>query len=178
MLGNKATFGGGCFWCTEAVFEVLNGVTGVVPGYAGGHVVNPTYEQVCGKRTGHAEVIQFAFDPAVVTYKQLVELFLVTHDPTSRDRQGNDVGPQYRSVIYAHDEEQAREATEVIAALDAAKVFAKPIVTEVEPLKNFSVAEAYHHGYFRAHPEQPYCASLIGPKLAKVRTKYAGMLKA
>ena len=111
----QATFGGGCFWCTEAVFEGLKGVTNVVPGYAGGHVVNPSYEAVCGKGTGHAEVIRFDYDPAVVTYRQLVELFLVTHDPTSRDRQGNDAGPQYRSVIFAHDEIQAAEANEVIA---------------------------------------------------------------
>ena len=178
MPANQATFGGGCFWCTEAVFEVLNGVSDVVPGYAGGHVPNPTYEAVCGKRTGHAEVIRFSFDPAIVTYKRLVELFLVTHDPTTRDRQGNDVGPQYRSVIYAHDDGQAQEARDVIAALDAGKVFAKPIVTEVEPLTTFYVAEAYHHGYFRAHPEQPYCSYLIGPKLGEVRKKFAALLKA
>ena len=174
----QATFGGGCFWCTEAVFEDLRGVTHVVPGYAGGHVVNPSYEAVCGKATGHAEVIRFDYDPAVVSYKQLIELFLVTHDPTSRDRQGNDAGPQYRSVIFAHDDTQAKEAGEVIAALTEAKVFAKPIVTEVKPLTNFYEAEAYHHGYFRAHPEQPYCAYLIGPKVGQVRKKFAGMLKA
>ncbi len=173
---NQATFGGGCFWCTEAVFEMVKGVTSVEPGYSGGHVENPTYEEVCGKRTGHVEVIRFDFEPAVVSYKQLVELFLVTHDPTTRDRQGNDAGPQYRSVIFTHDDEQARVANEVIAELTAENVFGKPIVTEALPLTTYFTAEGYHHGYFRANPGNSYCAAVIGPKVSKARAKYAGLL--
>lgn len=173
-----ATLGGGCFWCTEAVFEQLNGVSRVESGYAGGHVVNPSYEEVCGKKTGHAEVIQVHFDPAVISYRELVEIFLATHDPTTPNRQGHDVGPQYRSVIYTHSDDQATTAKAVIAQFEADKVYGSPIVTEVAPLPNYYPAEAYHQGYYRANPNQSYCAAVAAPKVAKLRKLFAAKLKA
>jgi peptide-methionine (S)-S-oxide reductase len=172
-----ATLGGGCFWCLEAVFEQLRGVVSVVSGYAGGHVPNPTYEQVCGKRTGHAEVVQITFDPSVIPYRDLLEVFFATHDPTTKDRQGNDVGPQYRSTIFYHSDEQRKAAEELIAELTAGRVFAAPIVTEVAPLTTFYPAEDYHQQYFRSNPAQPYCTFVVAPKVAKFRKQYADRLK-
>jgi len=172
-----ATVGGGCFWCVEAVFELVKGVESVVSGYAGGHVPNPTYEQVCGKTTGHAEVIQVTFDPAVISYRELLGLFFAFHDPTTPNRQGADAGPQYRSVIFTHSDEQQKTAADVIAELDAAKVFPAPIVTEVRPSPEFYPAEDYHQGFYRTNPGQPYCAAVAGPKVAKLRSRYAKWLR-
>lgn len=173
----QATFGGGCFWCLDAVFRRLDGVTDVRAGYAGGHMPNPTYEQVCGKRTGHAEVVQVTYDPQVLGYAELLEVFFATHDPTTRDRQGGDVGPQYRSVILPHDEAQRHEVERVIAELEREGVFADPIVTEVRPLQTFWPAEAYHQDYYARHGLQPYCVFVIGPKVAKLRRTFAHRLK-
>ena len=178
MLENKATFGGGCFWCTEAVFEQLRGVESVVSGYAGGQVPNPTYEQVCAKTTGHAEVVQVTFDPGVISYRELLEIFLATHDPTTLNRQGNDSGPQYRSAIFYHNDEQKAVALAVIQEWTAAKYFPDPIVTEVTTFTNFYPAEAYHQGYYRGNGYQPYCAFVVSPKVAKFRKEYANKLKA
>ena len=168
-----ATVGGGCFWCTEAVFEHAKGIEKVVSGYAGGHVAHPTYEAVCGKKTGHAEVVQITFDPAVISYRDVLNIFFGTHDPTTPDRQGNDVGPQYRSVIFTHSPEQDRTAHEVIAQLRAEAVFAAPIVTEIAPLPEFFPAEEYHQDYYRNNPLQPYCAFVTAPKVAKFRETFA-----
>jgi peptide-methionine (S)-S-oxide reductase len=172
-----ATLGGGCFWCLEAVFERLAGVNRVVSGYAGGHVANPTYREVCGGRTGHAEVIQVSFDPEVIPYREILGLFFAFHDPTTPDQQGPDLGPQYRSIILAHDESQARTAREVIAELEAEDTFGAPVVTEVRPLDRFWPAEAGHQGYYRRNADQPYCRAMITPKLAKLRAQYAGRLR-
>lgn len=172
-----ATLGGGCFWCIEAVFEQLRGVESVVSGYAGGHVENPTYEQVCGMKTGHTEVVQVTFDPAVVTYRDVLEVFFATHDSTTPNQQGNDIGPQYRSAIYYHSEEQKNTAEALIAELIAEKAFPNPIVTEVAPLTRFYPAEDYHQGYFRANPYQSYCSFVVSPKVAKFRKKFAEKLK-
>jgi peptide-methionine (S)-S-oxide reductase len=173
-----ATFGGGCFWCTEAVFQNLRGVHGVKSGYAGGHVENPTYEQVCTARTGHAEVIQITYDPAVISYQDLLEVFFTTHDPTTPNRQGNDVGPQYRSVIFHHDAEQERIAREVIKSVNERKIWNRAIVTEVSPLPTFYPAEAYHDDYFARNPGQPYCQVIIEPKVAKLRKQHMDKLRA
>jgi peptide-methionine (S)-S-oxide reductase len=173
-----ATLGGGCFWCLEAVYQHLDGVEQVVSGYAGGHVENPTYEQVCGKKTGHAEVVQLTFDPARVSYRDLLEVFFTIHDPTTPNRQGNDVGPQYRSVIFYHDDDQRREAEALIAELAAEHAFEAPIVTEVKALPRFYAAEAYHQNYYAQNSVQPYCAYVISPKLAKFRAKFAERLRA
>ena len=172
-----ATLGGGCFWCLEAVFEQLRGVERVVSGYAGGQVPNPTYEQVCGKRTGHAEVVQITFDPELISFRDLLEVFFTIHDPTTPDRQGADVGPQYRSIILYHSPEQRATAEEVITALEAEAVWDAPIVTEVVPLSDFYPAEAYHRGYFRQNPDQGYCRAVIAPKVAKLRARYLEKLK-
>ncbi len=172
-----ATLGGGCFWCVEAVFEMVKGVESVVSGYTGGHVPNPTYEQVCTKTTGHVEVIRVTFDPAVISYRDILGLFFAFHDPTTPNRQGADAGPQYRSAICTHSDEQKRIANEVIAELDAAKVFAAPIVTEVTPAPEFYPAEDYHQGFYRLNPGQPYCAAVAGPKVAKLRKSFAKWLK-
>jgi peptide-methionine (S)-S-oxide reductase len=172
-----ATVGGGCFWCTEAVFSELQGVLSVLPGYAGGSVNDPTYEQVCGGRTGHAEVVQITFDPRVLPYRDLVTIFLTTHDPTSKNRQGADVGTQYRSIILYHDENQRAAAEEVIRSLDGQKLWRGKIVTEVVPLKAFYPAEEYHHNYFARNPTQGYCQFVIAPKVAKLRKQYTERLK-
>lgn len=172
-----ATLGGGCFWCVEAVLLPLKGVEKVVSGYTGGHVPNPSYEMICTGRTGHAEVAQITFDPSVISFRELLEIFFATHDPTTLNRQGNDVGTQYRSAIYYHSPQQQQIATEVIAALEAEQVFPKPIVTEVTPLGDFYPAEDYHQDYYRLHPEQPYCQVVISPKVAKLRQKYGERLK-
>ncbi|WP_041328376.1 peptide-methionine (S)-S-oxide reductase MsrA [Rubrobacter xylanophilus] len=173
-----ATLGGGCFWCVEAVFDELRGVRRVEPGYSGGHVERPTYEQVCTGLTGHAEVVQVSFDPREISYRELLEVFFAVHDPTTKDRQGPDVGPQYRSVIFYHDEEQRRTAEEVISELEARGIWDGPIVTEVAPFTAFYPAEEYHRDYFRRNPDQPYCRVVIAPKVAKFRKEFLERLKA
>ena len=172
-----ATLGGGCFWCLEAVFELVEGVESVVSGYAGGDAPNPTYEQVCSGRTGHAEVVQVRFDPEVITYHELLGIFFSIHDPTTLNRQGNDVGPQYRSVIFTHDEAQEQTAHRAIAELSAGEKQRDPIVTQVVPFETFYPAEDYHQEYFRMHGTYPYCRAVIAPKVAKFRTKFATQLK-
>jgi peptide-methionine (S)-S-oxide reductase len=169
----RATIGGGCFWCTEAVYTGLRGIVQIRPGYAGGTTRNPSYEDVCTGQTGHAEVVQIEFDPAQMPYRDLLTIFFSTHDPTSRNRQGNDVGTQYRSVVFAHSPEQERVARELIDELTREKVFRHPIVTEVVPFTAFYEAEAYHHDYFRKNPERAYCQAIIAPKLAKFRHQFA-----
>lgn len=166
------TVGGGCFWCTEAVFEQLRGVHSVVSGYAGGHMPNPTYRQVCGKQTGHAEVVQVTFDPREISLRELLEIFFTTHDPTTPNRQGADVGPQYRSLVLYHSPEQKKTAEQVIADLERRGVWSDPIVTELEPLNAFYRAEAEHQGYYRNNPNQGYCRVVIAPKVAKLRSQY------
>lgn len=167
----QATLGGGCFWCLEAVYQEVDGVTSIVSGYAGGHVPNPTYEAVCTGATGHAEVVQLEFDPGRVSYRQILETFFAIHDPTTLNRQGDDRGPQYRSVIFWHDESQRETAQALIGELTADQVFSDPIVTEVRPLDRFWPAESYHQDYFRRNPAQPYCAFVIAPKLARYRKR-------
>jgi peptide-methionine (S)-S-oxide reductase len=173
-----ATLAGGCFWCLDAVFRGLKGVEQVVSGYAGGTVPNPSYEAVCTGRTGHAEVVQVTFDPAILSYRDLVEVFFGIHDPTTLNRQGADVGTQYRSAIYHHSLEQERTAREVIAALEREQVFDAPIVTEVAPATEFFPAEEYHQDYFRRNPGQGYCRAVIAPKVAKFRKEHLERLKA
>jgi len=173
-----ATLAGGCFWCIEACFVDLKGVERVVPGYAGGTVDNPTYEQVCSGKTGHAEVAQVTFDPDVVSYGELLEVFFTIHDPTTLNRQGADVGTQYRSAIFTHSPAQKAEAERVIRELEASKAWGKPIVTEVVPLEKFFAAEDYHHDYFARNPGQPYCQAVIAPKVAKLRKHFLAKLKA
>ncbi|GIW36563.1 peptide-methionine (S)-S-oxide reductase MsrA [Meiothermus hypogaeus] len=172
-----ATLGGGCFWCLEAVYDELKGVVDVVSGYSGGHVPNPTYEQVCSKQTGHAEVVQVTFDPSQISYREILEIFFTIHDPTTPNRQGNDVGPQYRSVIFYHSPEQKAVAEEVIQTLTLAGVWQNPIVTEVVHFEKFYPAEDYHQEYFKRNPYQPYCAFVVGPKVAKFRKQYFDRLK-
>ena len=171
------TLGGGCFWCVEAVFEEIQGVEGVVSGYAGGDVANPTYRQICTGRTGHAEVVQVTFDPDVVSYREILQIFFTTHDPTTLNRQGADVGTQYRSVVFYHDDEQKRIAEEVIQAFEDDDVWGKPFVTQVEPLPTFYRAEDYHQHYFAQNPNQPYCQAVIAPKVSKLRRQYMEKLK-
>jgi len=173
-----ATLAGGCFWCLEAVFEQLRGVTKVQSGYAGGHVAKPSYEAVCTGTTGHAEVVQVAFDPAIVSYRDLLGVFFTLHDPTTLNAQGGDVGTQYRSAIFYHDDEQRRTAEEVVRELEAEHVFDDPIVTEIAPLATFYPAEEYHREYYRRNPNQSYCRAVIAPKVAKLRSKYLEKLKA
>jgi peptide-methionine (S)-S-oxide reductase len=177
MAEQVATVGGGCFWCLEAVYLGLRGVLRVVSGYAGGHVPNPTYEQVCGKRTGHAEVVQITFDPAVISFEDLLRVFFTIHDPTTRDRQGNDVGPQYRSIILAHNDGQSAAAHKVIAEIEAAGIWPAKLVTEVKSLQGFWPAEAYHQDYFATNPSQGYCQVVVAPKVAKFRKAFADRLK-
>lgn len=172
-----ATLAGGCFWCMEAVFEQLEGVERVEPGYAGGRTPQPTYEQVCTGETGHAEVARITFDPGVISYREILELFFAFHDPTTPDRQGEDVGTQYRSAIFHHSPEQRRTAEQVIAELAGAQVFDAPIVTGLAPFTEFHPAEDRHRGYYGRNSEQPYCRAVIAPKVAKLRAKYAARLK-
>jgi peptide-methionine (S)-S-oxide reductase len=173
----KATLGGGCFWCLEAVFEHLRGVTKVESGYAGGLVPNPSYRQVCNGDTGHAEVVQVTFDPAVLSYRDVLDVFFATHDPTTLNRQGPDEGTQYRSAIFYHSPQQKETAERRIAELNAEGVFDTPIVTEVVPLTQFYKAEDYHQGYYRQNPGQGYCRVVISPKLAKFRKQFADRLR-
>jgi len=174
---NVAVFGGGCFWCTEAVFDELRGVKSVVSGYAGGSTKNPTYEEVCGGRTGHAEVIKIDFDPTEIAFKDLLTVFFATHDPTTLNRQGNDVGTQYRSAILYANEEQKREAEALIKELNDSKAFGKPVVTTVEPLGEFYEAEDYHQKYYANNPYQPYCQYMIPSKLNKLHKQFGELLK-
>ena len=173
-----ATLAGGCFWCLEAVFEQVRGVERVVSGYCGGTVTNPSYHQVCAGDTGHAEVVQVTFDTAVISFREILDVFFGTHDPTTLNRQGADVGTQYRSAIFYHSPQQREAAERKIAALNAAGIWDAPIVTEVVPLQAFYPAEGYHQGYFRANPGQPYCQAVVGPKVAKFRKQFAAQLKA
>ena len=171
-----ATLGGGCFWCLDAVYRDVRGVESVVSGYAGGQTPRPSYEQVCSGRTGHAEVVQITFDPKVVSYRELLEIFFTIHDPTTPNRQGADVGTQYRSIVLYHSPEQQQTAKEVIAELQAKRVWDAPIVTQIEPLEAFYRAEDYHQNYFARNPNQPYCQIVISPKVAKFRQKYLARL--
>ncbi|MDA1194952.1 MAG: peptide-methionine (S)-S-oxide reductase MsrA [Planctomycetota bacterium] len=172
-----ATFGAGCFWCVEAVFVELKGVLSVKPGYMGGHVEAPTYEQVCGKLTGHAEVAHIEYDPAVIGFKELLEVFWKTHDPTTLNQQGADHGPQYRSAVYFHDAEQQRLAQAYKEALDASGAFSGPIVTEITEAATFWPAEQYHHDYYARNPDGGYCMAVIRPKIEKFRKAFAEKLK-
>jgi len=172
-----AVLGAGCFWCTEAVFQNLKGVKSVLPGYAGGDLPNPTYEQVSGGSSGHIEVAKIEFDPSVISFKQLLEVFFVVHDPTTKDRQGNDVGPQYASVIFYASPGQKQIAEEVIKEVDNEKIYGAPIVTRISPLEKFYVAENYHRNYYLNNPGNPYCAAVISPKVKKFREKFSSLLK-
>ena len=173
-----ATLGGGCFWCLEAVYKELRGVERVVSGYAGGWVENPSYQQVCEGTTGHAEVVQLTFDPAAVSYRELLEVFFTIHDPTTPDRQGGDVGTQYRSAVFHHDPAQRETAEQVIAEVTAAGVWDAPIVTQVAPLETFYPAEDYHQDYFERNPYQPYCRAVVAPKVSKFRKHFLERLRA
>lgn len=172
-----ATLAAGCFWCVEAVFDALEGVTDVVSGYSGGHKENPTYAEVCTGETGHAEVVQITFDPKIVSYADILRVFFTVHDPTTLNRQGNDVGTQYRSAIFYHNPEQKRTAEEIRDEIAAAGIYDDPIVTEITPFNRFWPAEDYHQEYFANNPNQPYCAAVVAPKVAKFRQKYAARLK-
>ncbi len=172
-----AVFGGGCFWCTEAVFERLKGVISVQPGYAGGQTEQPTYESICSGSTGHAEVIRIEFDTAQIAYQDLLTVFFSTHDPTTRNRQGNDVGTQYRSIILTTDEGQKRDAEAFIGELSTQSEPPRRIVTQVEPLGTFYEAEDYHHEYYRRNENQPYCQFVIAPKMEKLASRFAAILK-
>ena len=172
-----ATLAGGCFWCLEAVFDDLRGVEVVESGYAGGHVPNPTYQQVCSGATGHAEVVQITFDTTVVSFREILEVFFAIHDPTTLNRQGADIGTQYRSAIFYHSPEQKEIAEKLIAELNAENIWDAPIVTEVVPFKEFYVAEDYHQEYFAQNPSQPYCRAIVAPKVAKFRQKFLEKLK-
>ncbi|HPT83874.1 MAG TPA: peptide-methionine (S)-S-oxide reductase MsrA [Limnochordia bacterium] len=176
MAQATAVFGGGCFWCVEAIFTELNGVLEVIPGYSGGHVANPTYELVCTDQTGHAEVVQVTYDPEVISYDDLLRIFFSTHDPTTLNRQGGDVGTQYRSIIFYASEEDCQIAERIKAEMAA--LWEDPIVTEIAPLEKFWPAEDYHREYFRRNPQQTYCSAVIAPKVAKFRQKFADRLKA
>lgn len=173
----KATFGSGCFWCTEAIFQNIKGVIKVESGYSGGKEKNPSYREVCGGRTGHAEVVQITFDPKLVSFDELLEIFWNTHDPTTLNRQGNDVGPQYRSVVFYHNQEQMELAVRYKEQLDKSGVFASPIVTEISPYSEFYVAEDYHQHYFELNGSQPYCSFVIRPKVEKLKKKFGDKLK-
>ena len=177
MRNEVATLGGGCFWCLDAVFRGLKGVAKVVSGYAGGHVPNPTYEQVCGKKTGHAEVVQVEFDPAGIAFADVLRVFFTIHDPTTKDRQGADVGPQYRSVIFYHSEEQKRTAEAVMAEIAGAGVWNGPLVTELVPFTVFYPAEPEHQDYFARNPWSGYCRAVVAPKVQKFRKTFADRVK-
>ena len=177
MSNQIAVFGNGCFWCTEAIFQKLIGVVSVAPGYSGGSKPEPSYEEVCGGATGHAEVIKIEYDPEQVEYKVLLEVFFSTHDPTTLNRQGNDVGDQYRSAIFYSSEEQKKAAEEFIAQLTAEKVYNSKIVTQIKPLEKFYGAEDYHRNYFERNKDKPYCQVIINPKLQKFKQHYAKLMK-
>jgi peptide-methionine (S)-S-oxide reductase len=172
-----ATLGGGCFWCTEAVFQMIRGVEKVDPGYAGGELPNPTYEQVSTGKTGHVEVANITFDADVISFREILEIFFGTHDPTTLNRQGADVGTQYRSVIFYRSPDQKATAEQLVAELTTEKIYDRPIVTGIEPLKAFYPAETYHKDYFKKHPREPYCQAVIAPKIAKLQKTYLSKLK-
>ena len=172
-----ATLAAGCFWCVEAVFDDLKGVEDVVSGYSGGHTANPTYKEVCGEGTGHAEVVQIRFDPEELTFADLLRVYFTVHDPTTLNRQGNDIGSSYRSAIFYHSEAQRQAAEDVVAEITAESIYANPIVTEVTPFDKFWPAEDYHHEYFANNPNQPYCSAVVAPKVAKFRQKFVSKLK-
>ena len=173
-----ATLGGGCFWCLDAVYRQLRGVEKVESGYAGGTKPNPTYRDVCSGQTGHAEVVQITFDPSLIAYRDLLDVFFTIHDPTTKDRQGGDIGSQYRSIILTHSDDQARVAREAVAEVEAEKLYDDPIVTEIEPLTTFYSAERYHQDYFADNARQPYCQAVIAPKVAKFRQKFLEKMRA
>ena len=170
-MSKEIVLGGGCFWCVEGAMLGLRGVSEAVPGYSGGHVENPTYEQVCGKRTGHAEVVKVIFDPEIISQRILLEVFFTVHDPTQLNRQGNDIGPQYRSCVFYSDEEQRMDVEYVMEYVQ--QNYVDDIVTELSPLSDFWVAENYHHNYFANNPRNPYCQAVVSPKIAKTRAKHA-----
>ena len=172
-----ATLAGGCFWCLEAVYLDMEGVTKVESGYMGGQIANPSYEQVCGGKTGHAEVVQITFDPAITTFRELLEVFFTIHDPTTLNRQGNDVGTQYRSAIFYHSEEQRRVAEEVMREIAAAKIWDGDLVTQLQPAAHFYVAEGYHQDYYRRNSSQPYCLFVVRPKVQKFKSKFASKMR-
>ena len=174
-IREQATLGGGCFWCLEAVYQELRGVESVQSGYAGGHAQSPTYEQVCEGTTGHAEVVRIQYDPAVLSFRHVLEVFFSTHDPTTKDRQGADVGTQYRSIILYHNDDQRRIAHDIVAEIEREEIFDAPLVTEIEPLSQFWPAEEHHRNYYRRNPEQGYCAAVIAPKLAKFRKTFEAL---
>jgi peptide-methionine (S)-S-oxide reductase len=173
---SAATLAGGCFWCLEAVYQELEGIKSVVSGYTGGTVPNPTYQAVCSERTGHAEAVQLTYDPGTISYREILDVFFAIHDPTTLNRQGNDIGTQYRSAIFYHDEDQRATAENAIAEMNAAQIWHSPVVTHVEPLREFYPAEDYHQNYFRNNPYQAYCQAVINPKLAKFRANFHGKL--
>lgn len=177
MKEELATFGGGCFWCTEAVFEEVSGVIDVVSGYAGGSVVNPSYKEVCTGRTGHAEVVQVRFNPEVISYREILVIFFKTHNPTTLNRQGADVGTQYRSVIFYHSDEQKKIAEQLITELNDSGLYDSPVVTQVQKFQHFYLAEEYHQDYFRKNPDQAYCSAVIRPKMNKFRKEFSSKLK-
>lgn len=177
MAHSIATLAGGCFWCIESVFNRMRGVESAISGYMGGHTANPAYKDICQGDTGHAEVVHVTFDPAEISYRDVLDIFFALHDPTQKNRQGNDVGTQYRSAIFYHSPEQKAEAEAVIEALEAEKSFAAPVVTEVVGAATFYPAEDYHQGYFDNNPNQSYCQFVVAPKVAKARTKFASRLK-
>ena len=173
----KATLGGGCFWCTEAVYRELKGVVDVVPGFSGGNIKNPACREVCTGRTGHAEVVQITYDPEVISFKEILEVFFMTHDPTTLNRQGNDVGTQYRSAVFYHDREQKETAEEVVSNFEKEKVFENPVVTEITPFEVFYKAEDYHKNYFERNKDQPYCQFVVAPKVKKFKKIFKEKLK-
>ncbi len=173
----QATLGGGCFWCTEAVYKELKGVLKVLPGYSGGHLKNPSYQEVTTGKTGHAEVVQITFDPEVVSFAEILEIFFKVHDPTTLNRQGNDIGTQYRSVIFYHTEEQKQTSEKVIELLEKENVYDNSVVTEVTAFERFFIAEDYHHNYFERNPNQPYCSFVVSPKVEKFRKIFKEKLK-
>lgn len=172
-----ATLGAGCFWCVEAVFDDLRGVVSVESGYSGGHTENPTYREVCSETTGHAEVVSITFDRNEISFREILQVFFTVHDPTTLNRQGNDIGSSYRSAIFYHSDEQRKTAEEVIKEITAEGVYDDPIVTEITPFDKFYIAEDYHQEYFANNPNQPYCAAVVAPKVAKFRQKYVSKLK-
>ena len=173
-----ATLGGGCFWCLEAVFEQARGVEKVISGYTAGHTNNPTYDDICSGTSGHAEVVQITFDPQVISYRTLLEIFFTIHDPTTPNRQGNDRGTQYRSIILYHDESQKTVAHEVIREINDAGIWDAPVVTQLQALEHFYPGEGYHQGYYRGHESQPYCQFVVAPKVVKFREKFGALVKA
>ena len=177
IVTELATLGGGCFWCVEAALKQLEGVKEAVSGYAGGHVDNPSYEAICGGDSGHVEVVRFEYEPAKIDYRTLLLAFFTAHDPTTPNRQGNDVGEQYRSVIFTHSDEQARIARELVAELDTQRIWPAPIVTQILPVPKFWTAEQYHQDYFAHNPNQPYCAVVVAPKVAKLRKSFSDRMK-